>query len=230
MSHAATVVTAATLSFWLLTGAMAASLSVSPTKLEIFSPQQAGALTLRNMGEKAITGQVRVFAWRQENGEEILEATDAVVASPPMIEVHPGADYTIRVVRAAQAPVVGEEAYRLVVDEVPDAAARRNGVIALAIRYVIPLFFDSPEAGQARLAWSLAHRQGKVFLTARNDGDRRAQLRDISLAGKPIARGLAGYVLGHSSALWELRGKASKDRSVKAVTEDGPVSGVADAQ
>ncbi|MGJ0508162.1 MAG: fimbrial biogenesis chaperone [Methylocystis sp.] len=224
-------ITLAAMSLWLgfsATTAEAGSLNVSPTKLEVFSPQQAAALTLRNMGERPITGQVRVFAWRQEDGEDILEPTEAVVVSPPMIDVHPGADYTIRVVRAASTPVAGEEAYRLVIDEVPDAVARRNGVIAVAIRYVIPLFFDSPEAEQARLAWSLSHVKGKTFLMARNDGDRRAQLRDVSFGGKPIARGLAGYVLGHSESSWELRGKTSADHSVKAVTENGPISGAAD--
>lgn len=212
------------------TAATAASLNVSPTKLEVFSPQQAATISLRNMGDKAITGQVRVFAWRQENGEDVLEPTEAVVASPPMVGIHPGADYTVRVVRMSSEPVAGEEAYRLVVDEVPDAAARRNGVINVAIRYVIPLFFDSPEAGQARVAWSIAHKNGKAVLTARNDGDKREQLRDLYLGGKPIAKGLAGYVLGHSESSWEVRGKATADRSVKAVTENGPVSGVANGR
>lgn len=231
MSRNARIATVmAALTFWLglfSTSSMAASLNVSPTKLEIFSPQQTGTLILRNLGEKSIVGQVRVFAWRQENGEDVLEATEDVVASPPMIEVRPGTDYTIRVVRMASTPVVGEEAYRLVVDEVPDATLRRNGVITIAIRYVIPLFFDAPEADQARLAWSINRRQGKTFLTARNDGDRREQLRDLSFGGRSIARGLAGYVLGHSESSWELRGKTSADHSVKAVTENGPVSGVA---
>lgn len=221
------------LSIWLgfvSKGAIAASLNVSPTKLEIFHPQQAATLNLRNMGDKAIIGQVRVFAWRQENGEDILEATEAVVASPPMIQIHPGMDYTIRIVRTTGAPVVGEESYRLVVDEVPDAVSRRNGVITVAIRYVIPLFFDAVDAGQPRLKWSISSRHGKTFLSARNDGDRREQLRDLSFGGRSIARGLAGYVLGHSESSWELRGKKSASRSVKAVTENGPVSDVADGQ
>lgn len=208
-------------------GVMAASLNVSPTKVEIFYPQQATTLNLRNMGDKETIGQVRVFAWRQENGEDILEPTEAVVASPPIVEIHPGTDYTIRIVRTAGEPVVGEESYRLVVDEVPDAAARRNGVITVAIRYVIPLFFDSLDAGQARLTWSLSSRGGKTFLSARNDGDRREQLRDLSFGGRSIVRGLAGYVLGHSESSWELRTKTSSNRSVKAVTENGPVSDVA---
>jgi fimbrial chaperone protein len=196
--------------------------------LEAFAPQQAVALNLRNLGEKAITGQVRVFAWRQENGEDVLEPTDAVVGSPPMVEIHPGTDYTIRIVRTAATPVEAEESYRLVVDEVPDAAARRNGVITVVIRYVIPVFFISPEAGQARLSWSIAHKQGKTYLAARNDGDRRVQLRDLSLDGKPVAMGLAGYVLGHSERLWELRSrKVSANGAVKAATDHGWINGMA---
>lgn len=206
--------------------AEAASLNVSPIKLETFAPQQTATLSLRNMGEKPITGQVRVFAWRQENGEDVLEPTNEVVGSPPMAEIHPGTDYTIRVVRVAAAPVEKEEAYRLVVDEVPDATARRNGVITVAIRYVIPVFFASPEASQPRLSWSISHSQGKTFLSARNEGDRRVQLRDLSLGGRPIAKGLAGYVLGHSERRWELRNSLA-GRNVTAVSDNGPINGAA---
>jgi fimbrial chaperone protein len=206
--------------------ALAASLNVSPIKLETFAPQQTATLSLRNMGEKSITGQVRVFAWRQENGEDVLEPTNEVVGSPPIAEIRPGTDYTIRVVRVAAAPVEAEESYRLVVDEVPDAAARRNGVITVAIRYVIPMFFVSPEASQPRLSWSIAHKQGKTFLSARNEGDRRVQLRDLSLGGRPIAKGLAGYVLGHSERRWELRNSIA-GRNITAVSDNGPINGAA---
>jgi len=208
--------------------AFAASLNVAPTLLETFAPQQATALNLRNMGDKAVTGQVRVFAWRQENGEDILEPTDAVVGSPPMVEIRPGTDYTVRVVRSTPAPVESEEAYRLVIDEVPDAAARRNGVIAVVIRYVVPVFFAAPDASQARVSWSIEHKQGKTYLAAHNDGDRRVQLRDLSLDDKPVAKGLAGYVLGHSQRLWQLRnGKLPATAAVKATTESGRIDGVA---
>lgn len=195
--------------------------------LEAVAPQQSVALKLRNVGDKSITGQVRIFAWRQENGADVLEPTDAVTVSPPIVEIRPGTDYTIRVVRTASAPIVGEETYRVVVDQVPDASARRNGVIAVVMRYVVPAFFVSSEAGQGRLSWSIARRGGKAVLTASNTGDRTVRLRDLSLGGTLLAKNLAGYVLGHSERSWKLPSKIPVGRAIKAISDNGPISGSA---
>ena len=100
--------------------AEASSLSVSPTSIDVLAPQQAAALALRNGGDKPLNAQVRVFRWRQPGGEDVLEPAKAVVASPAIIEIKPGADYTIRIVRTSREPVKGEENYRVVVDELPD--------------------------------------------------------------------------------------------------------------
>ncbi len=209
--------------------ASGASLSVSPILLEAVAPQQMATLTLRNTGAAAIFGQVRVFGWTQVNGLDVLSPTNAITGSPPMAEIRPGTDYTIRVVRVASQPVVGEEAYRLVVDEVPDASARRNGLVAVALRYVIPVFFLAPSAGQGRLAWSIERSEGKSFLTATNAGDRRIQLRDLTLGGKPVARGLSGYVLGRSQRKWPLT-SVSTNLAVTATSDRGPVSGMANGR
>lgn len=221
---------AAALSFVLaLNGAaMAASLSVSPVIIDVAAPQQTATLTLRNTGARPLTGQVRVFAWRQENGKDVLDATDAVVASPPLAEVRPDVDYTIRIVRNSTAPIAGEEAYRLVIDEVPDAAARDAGQIVVALRYSLPVFFFAPEAGAPRVSWSIQREEGKSVLAAHNDGDRHIKLTNLALGGKPVEKGAAGYVLGHSDRHWALSGgKAPASRNVTAVSEKGPINGSA---
>ena len=102
-------------------GASAASLQVAPVLLEVVAPGAAATVTLRNNGAKPIATQVRVFRWTQEAGGERLEPTDDVVASPPAVELQPAQDYVARVVRVTKKPVEGEEAYRLFIDELPEA-------------------------------------------------------------------------------------------------------------
>lgn len=211
--------------------AIAASLNISPVVLDVAAPQQATTLNLRNTGVKPIIGQVRVFAWRQEDGVDVLDPTDAVTASPPLVEVRPGLDYTIRIVRNEATPVAAEETYRLVIDEVPDAAARERGQVVVALRYSVPVFFGAPEAQSARVSWAIRQAKGKALLVAHNDGERRMQVIDLAIGGKPIARGLAGYVLGHSDRYWALPGnKAPANRSITAHTNKGPISGSARAE
>jgi P pilus assembly chaperone PapD len=109
----------------------------------------AATVTLRNNGAKPIATQIRVFRWIQEAGRERLEPTEDVVASPPAVELQPAQDYVARVVRVTKKPVEGEEAYRLFIDELPEAPQGQR-TVNLVVRHSIPLFFDAPGNSRAR--------------------------------------------------------------------------------
>src|SRR5690242_1985763 len=93
--------------------AQAGSLQVEPVLLDVLAPGAASTITLHNAGPTPIHAQVRVFRWSLVNGEEKLEPTDDVVASPPSVTLAPDAKNIARIVRVAKTPVVGEESYRL---------------------------------------------------------------------------------------------------------------------
>jgi len=207
----------------------ASSLNVSPVSLEA-PAQQTLTLTLRNTGERPITGQVRVYAWTLVDGEDDLNETSVVNVSPPLVEIQPGADYTLRVVRSAGEPPSGEEAYCVVVDGVPEAAARRSGVVQLAMRWVVPAFFFDPVAGQARLSWSVVRKNGEAFLSAQNDGDRAIKLVNVKLGGKPAGKENSGWVLGHSQRLFALGKSVPANLRVTAASGKEPISATAEAK
>ena len=106
--------------------AQAASLSVSPIRLDVPAPANSASVTLRNDGSLPVNIQVRIFKWVLKNGEDFYEETDDVVATPPVATIPPGGSALLRIVRTANAPTVGEEPYRLIVDEIPDANRVRN--------------------------------------------------------------------------------------------------------
>src|SRR2546430_15709874 len=83
----------------------AASLQVAPVSVEIQAPGAAATLTLRNEGTSLLNAQIRVFRWTQVNGQEKLEPTDDVVASPPIATLSPKTDYTLRLGRVTKRPV-----------------------------------------------------------------------------------------------------------------------------
>jgi fimbrial chaperone protein len=208
--------------------ASAASLTITPVLLEAIAPQQATVVTLQNKSNKPINGQVRIFTWRQAGGEDILEPATQVVASPPIVSLRPGTDHTIRVIRLAKTPVTGEESYRVIIDELPDADERRNGIVAIALRYVIPAFFFEASRGQPRISWFITRENGARYLVAQNDGDRRARIADLMLDNKIIAGGLAGYVLGHSQRKWKIDPKIeARQRRVTAQSDLGAINDTA---
>src|SRR5580704_124123 len=126
------------------TWAGAASLSVSPITVDVVTPATNATVTARNGESRPLAAQIRVFRWTQVDGQDRLEPTEDVVASPPIVTINSGADYVVRLERTAAGEVAGEEAYRAVIDELPNPNRQRNGAIALVLRYLVPVFFLSP--------------------------------------------------------------------------------------
>lgn len=181
----------------------AAGLQVSPTTLSLPAKQRAGIFTLGNTGAEPLTAQVRVYRWTQDaEGGEILTPTDAFIASPPMVKLAVGAKQQFRVVRTRPSENAGEEAYRLIVDELPAPEAKPHKGLQFVMRYSLPLFANVSDNAQPQLQWRVeTDKSGKAVLTAHNSGTAHAQLSGMNVqspAGKElhtIAGGLAGYVL-----------------------------------
>lgn len=196
----------------------AAALRVSPILIE-GGPQANATITLRNQENRPLNAQVRVFRWTQKDGREELVPTEDVIASPPIVSIGPREDYIVRLQRTTGQEPVSEEAYRVVVDELPNPDRQRNGTVAVVLRYVVPAFFFPADATQPRLRWSIEHRDGRAFIIAENSGDKRLQVTNLGIrtGGRTVivGKGLAGYVLGHSVREWPL---ASRFSSLRAGT------------
>ena len=199
----------------------AASLSVSPIRVEVLQPATSGNVTLRNESGRALVGQVRVFEWALRDGKDHFTPTDQVIASPPIVQLAPGSDALVRLLRLTGAPVDGEKAYRLVIDEVPNANRVRNMGVNLAVRYALPLFFVNPDASQPKLVWTIENRGGRKVLVSVNSGDRSVRISDLAIGGVKIAPGLAGYVLGRSERVFELPRNAPAGGAISAETDKG---------
>ncbi len=204
-------------SLWLLTGsAMAASLQVAPTSLQLTPRQNADALWITNSGTTPVQVQVRVFEWTQDDGQDQLQPTTALQASPPMQALAAGQQQLIRVVRADPAVPARQRAYRVIVDELPNLDRDRTGM-QFVLRYSMPVFVQP--SGEGTLAHALQARlthleDGRPALEVHNSGNSYAQLADLGLgpAEKPqiVHPGLLGYVLGGQTMRWPIEVPAAR--------------------
>src|SRR5689334_22558275 len=117
--------------------AQAAALRVMPVLVEISAPGLASTLTLRNEDDGPLNVQIRIMRWSQKDGVEKLEPTTDVVASPTFTALEGNRDYTVRIVRTSKTPVMQEESYRALIDQIPDATARNASTVAFVLRYSI---------------------------------------------------------------------------------------------
>jgi fimbrial chaperone protein len=215
--------------------AKANALRVAPILLDVTAPGATTTLNLRNEGERNLHVQMRIFRWTGTQSEPVLEPTSDVVVSPPAAMLAPGTEYVVRVVRVTRQPVSGEESYRVLVDEIPDAAADRANTVRFALRYSIPVFFSEASASAANLSWSMALKGNAVVLTASNSGGRRARLAGLKLIDSDgtilVQRaGLFGYALGRSATAWTLpvarKGVPRGPLRVVAESETGAINAV----
>ena len=124
-----------------LTGvAHANDFTVSPTSITVAPGSQVATLTVKSGGPGTSMGQVRVMRWVRDGGDGVLEPTRDVVASPPSLQMAPDQELTIRLVRTITTQVVGEECYRVLVDQLP-GASQQGQTVTFTIRHSVPLCF-----------------------------------------------------------------------------------------
>ncbi|RNL67208.1 fimbrial biogenesis chaperone [Zhongshania marina] len=198
----------------------AAGLGVSPTLLEFSPAEVAKGLTLRNTGAATLRAQVRVFAWEQRDGKDVLEPSTALLASPPFLNIAPGASQMVRIIQrggAAPDAANGERSFRILVDELPASAredVRANTPsgaqpgLTFLLRFSIPAFIASDvNASDAELHWRLQNTETGLQLVTDNTGNSRAQISDMQLMSRDGQllyehKGLAGYVLSGNVRRW----------------------------
>ena len=211
----------------------ASSVLVWPVYQIIESDQNGSALWLENRGADPVTLQIRVYAWKQENFNETYADQSNIVISPPFATVAPGERQLIRLIRNTPAPARTEQAYRIIIDEVPSSLnqPKESGKpmvgLQLQMRYLLPLFIDgeglwtdertdikrdSDSATKPILSWSLQNVGGKPYLQVHNSGIVHARLSNVfwsasnnqKQAVKTMTTGFLGYVLPGKTMRWPL--------------------------
>ncbi|AYD67418.1 molecular chaperone [Achromobacter sp. B7] len=201
--------------------ALAAALQISPVLVELAPQQGASAVMLRNPGATPIYGQVRTYRWDQANGDDVLTPTEDIQASPPIIQVPPGGEQLVRLVRASRELEPVQRSYRVIIDEIPDPSTPGMNGVVLRLRYSVPVFVAGAAASpQPELAWRVAKEGDAWVLRLSNTGSRYAQVAALQIvngAGKTVAKvdGLLGYALAQRAREWRIPAKQAAPGPVR---------------
>lgn len=183
-----------------------ARLNIAPLRLELDALKPTATVMLTNASERPIPVQARLFAWRQDGGEDRYEPSDALTISPAIVSIPPGATQIVRLLRSGPASA-GEKPFRLAVDQLPDPSMAKSGQAEARLRFTIPVFFDRDKAAPAQLAWRITANA----LQLANSGGSTAKVLDVAVktaAGEPVKleRDSLRYVQGGSTISWPLTG------------------------
>jgi fimbrial chaperone protein len=200
--------------------AAAGSLTVAPTRIDLAAGRTAGAVTLHNNASEPVLVQVETFAWPRTPSTGDLEATKRLVAVPPVFSLAPDAKQVIRVALREAQMGASEEAYRLLITEVPQSQGKGGGV-QFALRLSLPVF-ATPAGATPSPQWSLGREGDRSTLQLANSGTAHVQVQKIRLKGSDGALQTIdepSYVLAGQQHAWNLR-LPVKAGSVVAVEAD----------
>lgn len=212
----------------------AATILLWPIDPWLAADNTATELWIQNQGSEATTMQVRIVRWQQQDGFERYQPQQDVVASPPVVRIEKGKKQLIRLIKQSPVPAGVEQAYRIIVDEIPqpEQASKPQMGLKVQMRYSLPFFVygqgivtaienEHPTRVEAsKLSWRVVQEQGKPLLEVRNQHDTHARLSKVSLhrggSQKIIAEGLLGYVLPGSYRRWPLPAGVTQSDSLTA--------------
>lgn len=208
--------------------AWAAALSVAPTRVELGPNDRSAVVTLQNDGSESVMLQVQTFAWPRTPATGDLEPTRDILAVPPVFALAGKGKQIIRVALRGPPPADREQAYRLLITEVPRGGGVDTG-IRFALRLSLPVFVTPPEAAP-QITWTVLRASGGAQLALDNRGTAHLQVRRIVLRApgnpQPVQSiEAAVYLLSGQSQTWPLTAPAAAQRTLQleAETNLGPI-------
>ena len=193
---------------------LAASLQVAPISVA-FSPQEkAKEIWLTNTSERPIRAQTRVLIWSQVAGQDQVNPTRDLVASPSITEIKAGEQQLIRIIRIAPQNTAVEQTYRLLIDELPSSGqADAQTGLQLLLQYSIPVFIQPTDSIAMRNGLTLLNQvnfqyQNQQLIVQNNAKShiRMSELTYINPNGEriPLINGLVGYALAGQTMRWDI--------------------------
>lgn len=186
----------------------AQSITVMPVSVTLAPGQLAGSVTVVNQNDKEMSFQVRAFSWSQKADEEQLTPTDDLMVSPPMSTIAASTSQVVRL--ALKHPTVGEEkAYRILIDQIPQAAG--PGTVRIAMRLSIPVFTQPGTVVNPQLLWNVERENGQAHLVVTNTGNAHEKITAIKITGTKtqnisVSANVSPYVLPGSTRRWPISG------------------------
>ena len=193
---------------------LAASLQVAPISVA-FSPQEkAKEIWLTNTSERPIRAQTRVLIWSQVVGQDQVNPTRDLVASPSITEIKAGEQQLIRIIRIAPQNTAVEQTYRLLIDELPSSGqADAQTGLQLLLQYSIPVFIQPTDSIAMRNGLTLLNQVNFQYqnqqLIVKNNAKSHIRISELTYINPngeriPLINGLVGYALAGQSMRWDI--------------------------
>ena len=200
------------------------SFSVNPVRVTLSEDQLTNSLSVRNNGLEPTTVQLEVLSWSQVDGEDVLEPTGEVLATPPVFTIPAEGSQIIRLGLRRPLDPVRELTYRLLIKELPPPPSEKVEGVRIALHMSLPVFVLPQQPSVPSLAWGARHEgENTIKVSLANDGNIHVKVASLSLArgdGSSLgARQLADYVLAGEDREWPIEVSTPVDGVLQLVAQ-----------
>jgi fimbrial chaperone protein len=199
--------------------ASASTFNISPIRAELNGAHRTEALTITNADDNPVVVQIRVVSWSQKSGAEELVDTRELLVTPPVLQIPAMGQQIVRVALRREPDAAQELTYRVIFEEVPQAAPKDFVGLRVALHLSIPVFV-APAHGKASPAVAWESRwlpNGQLELAATNNGSGHLQITDFEArfpgSLMPLRGVTSKYVLPGSRMSWTLTPPADATRN-----------------
>jgi len=160
-----------------------ASWRVIPIRLDLSAAVKTGTIKVINEEDQPLQFQLKAARWTQDaQGNDQYEDTEDLVFFPRILVVPPGEE---RLIRAGfKVPATTEErAYRLFIEQIPVQASETGSLVALVIRFGVPVFSAPLEPTPAGSLEDVRVEGGALHLRAANTGNVNFKMTSLGARG-----------------------------------------------
>ncbi len=164
--------------------AAATPVSVTPTTINLRPGNASELVSLANESDTPARFEINAFVWTEtEDGRTELTPTKDLIVFPALLELPPRGIKKIRL--GAERPASGgEKSYRLVINELPQAA---KGEAALQIQVLtnmtLPIFVSASAGAPKVVIEDAKVENGKLSFAVANGGTSRFVLQHVDVSG-----------------------------------------------
>lgn len=212
-------------------GSRGENLEISPVLVDLSPAAPSVVVTVKNGGKLPTRYQVQGFRWSEDrSGRSRLDPADDLAVFPPLFQLAPGASRKVRV-GATVAPGLVEQAWRLMIEELPDATAAEVNQVRIRTRFAIPAFL-APVRPDPSFQVRLAIEATGLALVVANPGNVRVKplTTRVELFGADGSRldtldVAPWYVLAGGERSWDVKVPAARCAAVRRARVVADVEG-----
>jgi fimbrial chaperone protein len=129
--------------------AVSSATVMSPVRLTVQEKSRATSLQMTNDGKHQMSIDVRVMDWLDvaEDGGDVLEPSEAIISSRPVLTIEPGQTVIVRFLVSKRSDKA-QDNYRVILN---DITPNVSGKIAVRVRQILPLFVVNKMEAKGKL-------------------------------------------------------------------------------